>query len=129
MHYEPLSNLSNLWACGSDDVMKNGMTRRGKQNHKCRDCGRQFVEDPQWRRKGPDTLSKIKLLLLERISLAGIARVMGVCESWLQNYVNQLDAAVEPKVRICQKRWERVRFRWMNCGRLSIIREINSGSG
>ncbi len=31
--------------CGSDDVMKNGMTRRGKQNHKCRDCGRQFVEN------------------------------------------------------------------------------------
>jgi insertion element IS1 protein InsB len=89
--------------CGSDDVMKNGMTRRGKQNHKCRDCGRQFVEDPQWRRKGPDTLSKIKLLLLERISLAGIARVMGVCESWLQNYVNQLYAAVEPKVRIMPK--------------------------
>jgi transposase-like protein len=32
--------------CGSDDVMKNGMTRRGKQNHKCRECGRQFVENP-----------------------------------------------------------------------------------
>ena len=37
-------------SCGSDDAMKNGMTRRGKQNHKCRDCGRQFVEDPQWAR-------------------------------------------------------------------------------
>ena len=23
--------------CGSDDVMKNCMTRRGKQNHKCRE--------------------------------------------------------------------------------------------
>ena len=33
--------------CGSDDVMKNGTTRRGKQNYKCRDCGRQFVENPQ----------------------------------------------------------------------------------
>ena len=44
--------------CGSDDVMKNGMTRRGKQNHKCRDCGRQFVENPQAQPKGPDTLSK-----------------------------------------------------------------------
>ena len=89
--------------CGSDDVMKNGMTRRGKQNHKCRDCGRQFVEHPQAQLKGPDTLSKIKLLLLERISLAGIARVMGVSESWLQNYVNQLYAAVEPKVSVIPK--------------------------
>ena len=33
-------------ACGSDDIMKNGTTRRGKQNYKCRDCGRQFVENP-----------------------------------------------------------------------------------
>ena len=53
--------------CGSDDVMKNGMTRRGKQNHKCRDCGRQFVQNPQAEPNGPDRLSKIKLLLLERI--------------------------------------------------------------
>ena len=54
-----------------------------------RDCGRQFVEHPQAQPNGLDTLSKIKLLLLERISLAGIAHVMGVSESWLQNYVNQ----------------------------------------
>jgi transposase-like protein len=78
--------------CGSDDVMKNGMTRRGKQNHKCRDCGHQFVENPQWQAKDTDTLVKIELLLLERISLAGIARVMDVSESWLL-------ALCEPPVR------------------------------
>jgi insertion element IS1 protein InsB len=78
--------------CGSDDVIKNGMTRRGKQNHKCRECGRQFVENPQWTAKDTDTLAKIELLLLERISLAGIARVMGVSESWLL-------ALCEPLVR------------------------------
>ena len=33
--------------CGSHDISKNGTTRRGKQNDKCRDCNRQFVEDPQ----------------------------------------------------------------------------------
>lgn len=89
--------------CGSDDVMKNGMTRRGKQNHKCRDCGRQFVQHPQAQPNGPDRVSKIKLLLLERISLAGIARVMGVSESWLQTDVNQRYAAVEAKVSIIPK--------------------------
>lgn len=36
------------------------------------------VENPQWQAKDTDTLAKIELLLLERISLAGIARVMGV---------------------------------------------------
>jgi insertion element IS1 protein InsB len=28
--------------CESHDIMKNGTTRRGKQNYKCKDCGRQM---------------------------------------------------------------------------------------
>ena len=31
-------------------------------------------------------------MLLERISLAGVARVTGVSEKWLQDYVNELYA-------------------------------------
>ncbi|WP_428843094.1 IS1/IS1595 family N-terminal zinc-binding domain-containing protein, partial [Sphaerothrix gracilis] len=61
--------------CGSHDISKNGTTRRGKQNYKCRDCGRQFVEDPQWKPKDKDTIGLVTLLLLEKIPLAGIARV------------------------------------------------------
>jgi insertion element IS1 protein InsB len=53
--------------CGSHDISKNGMTRRGKQNHKCRDCGRQFVEDPQWQPKAKDTFGLVNLLLLKKI--------------------------------------------------------------
>lgn len=74
--------------CGSHDISKNGTTRRGKQNYKCRDCNRQFVEDPQWKPKDKNKQSLIDLLLLEKIPLAGIARATGVSESWLQNYVN-----------------------------------------
>jgi insertion element IS1 protein InsB len=103
--------------CGSDDVMKNGMTRRGKQNHKCRECGRQFVENPQWTPKDTDTLAKIELLLLERISLAGIARVMGVSRSWLL-------ALCQPLVRCnrtlapqsFRKKLENTQSKWMNSG-------------
>ena len=75
--------------CGSDDIMKNGTTRRGKQNHKCRDCGRQFVEDPQWKPKDKDIIALVNLLLLDKIFLAGIVRTVGVSASWLQNYVNK----------------------------------------
>jgi transposase-like protein len=28
-------------------IIKNGCTRNGKQNRKCKDCGSQFVEGPQ----------------------------------------------------------------------------------
>jgi len=75
-------------SCDSDDIMKNGTTRRGKQNYKCRDCGRQFVENPQWKPIDPDRKAMIDRLLLEKLPLAGIARVLEVSEDWLQGYVN-----------------------------------------
>ena len=74
--------------CGSYEISKNGTTRRGKQNYKCRDCNRQFVEDPQRKPKDKDILSLVSLLLLEKIPLAGIDRATGVSDSWLQDYVN-----------------------------------------
>ncbi|BAU42450.1 IS1 family transposase [Leptolyngbya sp. O-77] len=85
--------------CGSHDISKNGTTRRGKQNYKCRDCNRQFVEDPQWKPKDKDTRAFVNLLLLEKIPLAGIARVSGVSDSWLQIYANARYKAV-PKAAI-----------------------------
>jgi insertion element IS1 protein InsB len=83
--------------------MKNGTTRRGKQNHKCRDCGRQFVENPQWQPKDADTSAMINRLLLERIPLAGIARVLQLSESWLQQYVNQVYETVPQRVTVIPK--------------------------
>ncbi|PSB12554.1 hypothetical protein C7B62_01675 [Pleurocapsa sp. CCALA 161] len=34
-------------SCNSEQIVKNGKIHNGKQNYKCRDCGRQFVENPQ----------------------------------------------------------------------------------
>ncbi len=83
--------------------MKNGTTRRGKQNYKCRDCGRQFVENPQWRPIPPDNKAMIDRLLLEKIPLAGIARVMQVSEDWLQDYVNRCYETVPREVQVQPK--------------------------
>ncbi len=95
--------------CGSHDISKNGTTRRGKQNYKCRDCNRQFVEDPQWKPKDKDTQSLIDLLLLEKIPLAGIARATGVSSSWLQDYVNEHYKAVPQKAEVLPKAKGRLR--------------------
>lgn len=83
--------------------MKNGTTRRGKQNYKCRDCGRQFVENPQWKRREKDSTVMIDRLLLEKIPLAGIARVLKLSESWLQGYVNQCYKGVPRQVQVTPK--------------------------
>lgn len=74
--------------CGLSHIKKNGHTHYGKQNHQCLDCGRQFVI-----RKETVSASKKKLLnklLLERISLRGICRVLGLSRGWLQDYLTDL---------------------------------------
>lgn len=75
--------------CNSQSTKKNGRTHYGKQNHRCKDCGRQFVINGQnWFIKA-ETKRTIDKLLLERISLAGIIRATGVSESWLLTYIKQ----------------------------------------
>ncbi|BAU09987.1 IS1 transposase (plasmid) [Leptolyngbya sp. NIES-3755] len=97
---KPLLTCPN---CGSHDINKNGTTRHGNQNYKCRDCGRQFVENPKWKRIGDDTKSTIERMLLEKIPLAGIARSLQVSESWLQQYVNAYYQTVPRSVQVQPK--------------------------
>jgi insertion element IS1 protein InsB len=57
---------------------------------KCRECGRQFVENGQQNQIRAETKQLIDKLLLEKIPLAGIARVLEISETWLQSYVNEV---------------------------------------
>ena len=91
-------------SCGSLEVVKNGRIHNGKQNHKCRSCNRQFVENPQQKRIEQSTKDLINKLLLEKIPLAGIARVCDVSESWLQEYVNRRYEAVPQTVTVSSKK-------------------------
>ncbi|MBF0539718.1 MAG: IS1 family transposase [Nitrospirae bacterium] len=75
--------------CGSEKVVKNGSIHNGKQKFMCKECGRQFVENPQNIIISQETKNLIDKLLLERMALAAIVRVTGVSERWLQDYVNQ----------------------------------------
>jgi transposase-like protein len=85
-------------------VIKNGQIHTGKPKWMCKDCKRQFVLDPQWRRVSDQTKALIDKLLLEKISLAGIARVVGVSEPWLQAYVNAIYAATPRAVKVTPKK-------------------------
>ena len=75
--------------CKRNHVVKNGHIHNGKQNHICCHCRRQFVEDPQKKPISDQQKELIDKLLLERVPIAGIGRVVGVSESWLQSYVNK----------------------------------------
>jgi insertion element IS1 protein InsB len=70
--------------CGGSQIVKNGFSYYEKQNFKCKECGRQFVENGQQNQINGETKKLINKLLLEKIPLAGIARILEISETWLQ---------------------------------------------
>ena len=70
----------------------------------CKDCGRQFVLNPTKKTVTEKTKERIDKLLLEKLPLAGIARVIDVSETWLQAYVNEKYEAVEKQVQVKAKK-------------------------
>ncbi len=90
--------------CTSARTVKNGRIHNGKQRFLCQECGRQFVKQPTKKVIDPATRELIDRLLLERISLAGIARAVQVSETWLQLYVNEKYACVPRQVEVTAKK-------------------------
>ena len=82
--------------CGSRQYKRNGRIHTGKQNHKCRTCGRAFVLVPENHIITEEQRTLIERLLLERISLRGICRAVGVGLRWLLQFmVEQFQSAPE----------------------------------
>jgi IS1 family transposase len=84
--------------CGVSHIKKNGHTHYGKQNHRCLECGRQFVAESQHIEEGDRAM--IRRLLLERVSLLGICRVMGVSLRWLLDFVADLYAELPDDLNV-----------------------------
>lgn len=90
--------------CGSNHIVKNGRIHNKKPKYKCQSCGRQFIENPTKKVISSQTKDLIDRLLLEKISLAGIARSTGVSQKWLQDYVNNKYASIERTVKVKPKK-------------------------
>jgi transposase-like protein len=67
-------------SCHSHEVIKNRFNATNKQMYRCKKCERQFVLNPDKSPISAHEKDLIDKLLLERIPLAGIARVVGVSE-------------------------------------------------
>jgi insertion element IS1 protein InsB len=86
--------------CKSSKYKKNGHIHTGKQNHHCHDCGRQFVQCFVQYRISEETRGLIKRLLVERISLRGICRAVGVGLKWLLGFLVQCVEALPDHLNI-----------------------------
>lgn len=90
--------------CTSERTVKNGHIHTGKQRYLCRNCGRQFVENPTHKVIDTATRELIDRLLLERLSMAGIARAVQVSEQWLQDYVSCKAAQTPTQATVSSKK-------------------------
>ena len=89
--------------CCSQNIVKNGISMTGKQKYQCNACGRQFVLSPAQFPIPEQTKNLLDRLLLERISLAGIARITGGSERWLQDDVNDQSERIPRQVVVKNK--------------------------
>jgi len=86
--------------CQNTHIVKNGSNGVGTPKFLCKTCRKQFVENPKNKRVSGQTKQTIDKLLLERISLAGIARATNVSECYLQKYINRKYATIEKRVKV-----------------------------
>ena len=77
-------------SCNSLEVKKNGHIHNGKQNYRCLDCGRQFVQNPSNKIIDQKTKDLIRKALLERVSLEGLCRIFHISMRWLLNFINTI---------------------------------------
>lgn len=74
--------------CGSTAVVKNGLTKNGKQRYLCRACGRTSREEPAINGYSEAEQETILRAYEERSSLRGLTRTFGVARntvtSWLK---------------------------------------------
>ncbi len=75
--------------CESSHIVKNGRTHSGKQNFKCRNCGRQFVIYPHHQPISQETRNLVNELLLANIPLLTIVEITNVSERWLRYYIEK----------------------------------------
>lgn len=86
--------------CQHSQIVKNGV---GTEKYRCNGCRRQFVENSKNKRISEAQKQLIDNLLLEKIPLAGIARVVGVSAPWLQKYVNRKYEAQPRSAKVSAK--------------------------
>ena len=86
--------------CSSARVKRNGYTHTDKQNHRCKECGRQFVLVPENRLISGAERMLIKRLLAERLSLRGICRAVQVSLRWLIDFITDCYAATPDDLNV-----------------------------
>jgi transposase-like protein len=86
--------------CQSTAISKNGF-RGSKQNHRCRDCGRQFIDSPQTHRGYSDDVRELCLkMYLNGMGFRAIERVTEIHHTTIISWVQQAEATLTERDQV-----------------------------
>jgi transposase-like protein len=82
--------------CGSDNLLRNGLTRNGKQRYHCKDCNRSSRDNPQ--PIGYSEAERLEILRAyeERSSLRGLTRTFGVARNTVSSWLKKKPTRSRP---------------------------------
>ncbi|TDB63624.1 IS1 family transposase [Arundinibacter roseus] len=69
--------------CGSGQIKKNGHIHNQKQNFYCKECGRNFVENPEQKLVSARDKELSIRMIEEKISFRAVSRIIGVSLPWV----------------------------------------------
>ena len=75
--------------CGSDDILRNGMTSNGNQRFLCNDCGKRSRQNPQPNGYTEQEREEILRAYQERSSLRGLERTFGVSRNTVSGWLKK----------------------------------------
>src|SRR5918992_2757848 len=75
--------------CGSENIVRNGMTSNEKQRFLCKDCGRNSRENPQPNGYTDEKREEILRAYHERSSLRGLSRTFGVARNTVSGWIKK----------------------------------------
>jgi transposase-like protein len=75
--------------CGSDQLVRNGLTLTGKQRYLCSECGRTSRDDPQPNGYTEEERERILRAYHERSSLRGLSRTFGVSRNTVTGWLKK----------------------------------------
>jgi transposase-like protein len=81
--------------CGSENLVRNGRTRNGKQRYLCHACGRTSREQPSSNGYPPERREEILRAYQERSSLRGLSRTFGVSRNTVSSWLKKSTATCQ----------------------------------
>ncbi len=92
--------------CRSDAIIRNGKTRTGKQQLRCKSCSKNFVDYYTYNAYDSSINWNIVALLKEGVGIRGTARLLGISHTTVIKRIKALVAQVQEPVLSVGKEYE-----------------------